>query len=118
MKLLSIAGLLTILAACAGLYGKVEGDTWSLGGFRVAAVSSNPQPSGILSTLVEIEAADVESGSQTLYLQYYGGDQFIPNVGMNCDADGKFAFINGSSTINSPIRRGVLHRVVDELSCQ
>lgn len=118
MKVLQSACLLFLTVACTNPGHKAEGDTWNLTGFRVAAVSPNPQPSGILSTFVEIEAAVSDSDSQTLYLQYLGGDQFVPRVGMICDAYGELAFINGESSISSPIERRALHQVVDQISCE
>jgi hypothetical protein len=110
MKIIAAALFLIFLGGC-------EGQNWQLDGAKVVSVSARPAPSGVFSTFVELDVVSNDDEPITLFVQYLGGDQYIPDEGAECSARGHFARINGYSAISDPINRFMLHRYVDNLEC-
>ncbi len=107
------------IALCFGsaCSDKEVGQRWEVENAQVLSASPRPRPSGILSTFVELDVKTDDKDEFTLYVQYMGADQFIPTKGMVCNAEGHFDYINGESAISFPIKRGVLHRIVEKIEC-
>lgn len=121
MKSFALSGIffLSVLMAtgCTTSEKHSPEESWEELEAKVVSVSSRPVPSGILSTFVELQLDPFNSDLVTVFIPYFGDEQFIPEPNAFCSVSGTFERISGESPISRPINHRKLHRIIREINC-